>query len=136
LSGPLLDRIDIRLRVQAATKADKRKSELDSARPNSAELRRRVVEGRRRTAARLAGTPWRLNSQVSGSHLRRLASQNPAAVAILEASLARGTLSMRGYDRCMRIAWSIADLEGAERLTASIVGEAMFLRGSESWAVA
>jgi magnesium chelatase family protein len=55
---------------------------------------------------------------------------------VLELALTRGTISMRGFDRCLRIAWSIADLEGLERLTASVVGEAMFLRGSENWAVA
>ena len=53
---------------------------------------------------------------------------------MLEVALTKGNISMRGYDRCLRVAWSIADLEGVEKLTASIVGKALFLRGSEGWA--
>ncbi len=136
LSGPLLDRIDIRLRVQPATKAAKQQSERQAARPTSERLRKQVSEARTRTRSRLAGTPWKLNSEVSGAYLRRLNRENPKAVQVLELALTRGTISMRGFDRCLRIAWSIADLEGLERLTASVVGEAMFLRGSENWAVA
>ena len=100
------------------------------------QLRERIASARERTAARLAGTPWTLNSQVSGAYLRRLNRENPKATQVLELALSRGSISMRGFDRCLRIAWSIADYEGLERLTASVVGEAMFLRGNESWAVA
>ena len=136
LSGPLLDRIDIRLRVQPATKAAKQRSEAATDRSTSAQLRERVTEARTRTRSRLAGTPWTLNAEVSGAYLRRLNRENPKATQVLELALTRGTISMRGFDRCLRIAWSIADLEGQEQLNASIVGEAMFLRGSENWAVA
>lgn len=134
LSGPLLDRIDIRLRVQPATKAAKKRSETELGRASSVQLRERIASARERTAARLAGTPWTLNSQVSGAYLRRLNRENPKATQVLELALSRGSISMRGFDRCLRIAWSIADYEGLERLTASVVGEAMFLRGNESWA--
>lgn len=134
LSGPLLDRFDIRLRVHPATKTERLKSTGDSHRLSSAQWRQLVVEARRRTEQRLASTPWHLNSQVSGAFLRRLNALNPEAVRVLDASLMKGTLSMRGYDRCLRVAWSIADLEGADKLTASMVGQALYLRGAEGWA--
>lgn len=133
ISGPLLDRFDLRLRVQPATIADRTKSARDTSRPSSAQLRERVVAARARTAARLADTPWTLNGQVSGAYLRRLNRNNPKAVKVLDAALTRGTISMRGYDRCLRVAWSIADFEGVEALTASIVGQALFLRGQDGW---
>ena len=136
ISGPLLDRIDIRLRVHPATKTAREAARRANNRATSVQLRERIIEARLRSAQRLASTPWRLNSQVSGAYLRRLNAQNPAAVAILESSLVKGTISMRGYDRCLRLAWSIADFEGLDRLNASVVGEAMFLRGSENWATA
>lgn len=134
LSGPLLDRFDIRMRVHPATKAARVKSTKDSERPSSDQLRLRIAEARERTRDRLQNTPWSLNSQVSGAFLRRLNRENPEAVRVLDVALTKGTLSMRGYDRCLRVAWSIADLEGASRLTASMVGQALFLRGSEGWA--
>ncbi|MFM5968327.1 MAG: YifB family Mg chelatase-like AAA ATPase [Micrococcales bacterium] len=134
LSGPLLDRFDIRLRVHQATKTAKAASAKDSDRLSSSEWRGRILEARVRTHDRLASSPWRLNSEVSGAYLRRLNRENPSAVRVLDAALAKGTLSMRGYDRCLRVAWSIADLEGLERLSASVVGQALFLRGLEGWA--
>lgn len=134
LSGPLLDRFDIRLRVNQATKSERLRSSSDKARFDSAHWRDLVIAARYRSQERLAGTPWRLNSQMSGTYLRRLNRSNPAAVKILDAALIKGTISMRGYDRCLRVAWSIADLEGKDKLTASIVGQALYLRGAESWA--
>ncbi|MEN9660956.1 MAG: hypothetical protein RLZZ443_885 [Actinomycetota bacterium] len=134
LSGPLLDRFDIRLRVHQATKAEQAKSAQDESRPNSPRWRERVMSARERSKRRLANTPWELNSQVSGAYLRRLNRENPEPVRVLDVALTKGNISMRGYDRCLRVAWSIADLEGVEQLTASIVGKALFLRGSEGWA--
>lgn len=134
ISGPLLDRFDIRLRVQQASQAERIKSQRSTNRATSAQLRLGVEQARNRTAARLEGTPWQLNSQVSGAYLRRLNRENPKATAIIDTALTKGAISMRGYDRCLRVAWSIADLDGRERLDASIVGEALFLRGHEGWA--
>ena len=133
VSGPLLDRFDLRLRIQPASIADRAKSARDANRPTSAQLRERVIAARTRTADRLSDSPWSLNSEVSGAYLRRLNRGNPKAVRILDAALTRGTISMRGYDRCLRVAWSIADFEGVDSLSASIVGQALFLRGQDGW---
>src|ERR1700712_1340983 len=70
ISGPLLDRIDIQLRVSRITSAQLRTAE-QSSRVTTAAARARVAEARACTRARLAGTPWALNSQVTGALLRR-----------------------------------------------------------------
>ena len=128
LSGPLLDRIDIQFRVQRITAAQLRMS-TETRRATSADARARVISARTAAAERLAGTPWKLNSQVPGSWLRgptaRLA---PAITADLDRALERGGITMRGYDRVLRVSWTIADLAGASRPTHDHVGQALYLR--------
>lgn len=132
LSGPLLDRIDIRIRVEAQTKSERlRASKVQ--RPTSALLREQVSAAQARSRERLRETPWRHNSEISGPFLRQIASQHSAATAILDRALSSGTISMRGYDRCMRVALSIADLDGIQALDASCVAEALYLRGASDW---
>ncbi|WP_281535255.1 hypothetical protein [Cryobacterium breve] len=78
---------------------------------------------------RLAGTPWSLNSTVPGSWLRgRQLRLDRATTAALDRALERGGITMRGYDRVLRIAWSIADLEGADRPGTEELGQALYLR--------
>lgn len=132
LSGPLLDRIDIRIRVDAQTKAARLRA-AKTERCSSLTLRQQVAQARNASAERLAGTPWRFNSEVSGQFLRRLATENPSATAILERALVSGSISMRGFDRCMRVALSIADLDAKPVLDATCVAEALFLRGASDW---
>ncbi len=132
ISGPLLDRIDIQLRVQPITPAQLRMS-VESTGLTTAAARTRVVAAREKAGARLAGTPWRLNSQVPGSWLRG-SSRRPSrtATASIDRALERGGLTMRGYDRVLRVAWTIADLEGAEQPSADHIGRALYLRRSMS----
>lgn len=126
LSGPLLDRIDISLRVSSVPKA------LQSKRGTaSSELRERVKAGRDFGERRLASTPWTLNAQVPGSYLRRHWKPAGAAVESLDRALERGLVSMRGYDRCLRLAFTLADLDQVDAPTAEHIGRAMFLRGAE-----
>jgi magnesium chelatase family protein len=80
-------------------------------------------------AERLAATPWRLNSQVPGSWLRGPAARLGAGVtASIDRALERGGITMRGYDRVLRLAWTVADLDGVARPDADHVGKALFLR--------
>ena len=132
LSGPLLDRIDIRIRVDAQTKAARLRAAKE-VRYTSEHLRDQVARARMASAARLAETPWRFNSEVSGQFLRKLATENPSATAILDRALGSGSISMRGFDRCMRVALSIADLDAKPTLDATCVAEALFLRGASDW---
>ncbi|MHB1172194.1 MAG: YifB family Mg chelatase-like AAA ATPase [Lacisediminihabitans sp.] len=132
LSGPLLDRIDIQLRVSRITAAQLRLSN-DSPRLSTEQARARVADARHAAAERLAGTPWRLNSQVPGSWLRSSRVRLSAATtASIDRALERGGLTMRGYDRVLRVGWTIADLEGAAIPTADHIGRALYLRRAMS----
>ena len=129
ISGPLLDRVDIQLRVHRVTSAQLRMDGVDTVVTDTATARLRVVAARSRAATRLAGTPWMLNSQVPGAWLRgpeaRLA---PTVTAMLDRALERGGITMRGYDRVLRLAWTLTDLDEASAPTAEHVGRALYLR--------
>lgn len=126
LSGPLLDRVDMNLRVQRVPKA------LESSRnPTSSELRDTVAKARFFAAERLAGTPWATNAQLPGTYLRKHLKPAPAVTAGLDRALERGSLSMRGYDRCLRLSLTVADLAGASRVTSEHMAKAVWLRGGE-----
>ncbi|MFW8745808.1 ATP-binding protein, partial [Mesorhizobium japonicum] len=80
-------------------------------------------------AERLRGTPWRLNAQVSGPWLRTPAgAPTRGSTRALDRALERGALTMRGYDRVLKLAWTLCDLDGAVRPDADHVGRALFLR--------
>lgn len=128
ISGPLLDRIDIQLAVRRITAAQLRLADSEP-RPTSAYARSRVISARAAAAERLSATPWTVNSQVPGAWLRNSAARlGGAATATLDRALERGGITMRGYDRVLRVAWSIADLEGVARPGADEVGQALYLR--------
>jgi len=128
ISGPLLDRIDIQLRVNRITSAQVRLAD-ESARASSAAARARVVAARATAAARLSSTPWSLNSHVPGQWLRSRAMRlGPATTASIDRALERGGITMRGYDRVLRLAWTLADLDGDGTPDAQHVGRALYLR--------
>ena len=128
LSGPLLDRVDIRLRVERVTAAQLRTAD-DAPRVDTATARRRVERARDVAAVRLAATPWRLNGEVPGTWLRS-PSGVPArgATTVLDRALERGAITMRGYDRVLRMAWTLCDLDESERPDAGHIGRALLLR--------
>jgi len=115
LSGPLLDRVDVKVELFPVGKAellsDRRFAE------TSATVAGRVELARQRAAFRLAGTPWRLNAQLPGRELRRRFAPAAGALARLERSMELGQLSARGVDRILRVAWTLADLAGKQRPT-------------------
>jgi magnesium chelatase family protein len=127
LSGPLLDRVDIRHEVLAASRA-----EMDADRAyveSSVEVAARVVEARGRTSHRLEGTGWRTNAEVSGVALRRRFPPTLDGRRIVEREQDRGLLSPRGVDRVVRVAWTLADLAGAGQPGRDEIVEAITLRG-------
>jgi magnesium chelatase family protein len=124
LSGPLLDRIDIELGMTRVSVAEGSRSSLSTA-----SARAIVAEARARSRRRLRGTPWHTNAEASGAWLRQGPHAPTRAVrAPLDAALGRGTLTLRGFDRALRVAWSIADIAGHDRLQAADVGRALFLK--------
>lgn len=126
LSGPLLDRIDIQLTLARVSVAHRSRS---APTTTTAQARARVAEARARTARRLAETPWRINAEVPGGWLREgPQAAAPAVRRPLDAALHRGALTLRGYDRVLRVAWSLADLAGRGQLAGEDVGRALFLK--------
>jgi magnesium chelatase family protein len=88
-----------------------------------------VAEARARAAQRLGGTPWRLNSQVPGFWLRGPhARLGPVVTASIDRALERGGITMRGYDRVLRVGWTLADLDSTDSPTADHIGRALYLR--------
>ena len=126
LSGPLLDRVDIRLEVGPVTAQDLAAGGAGEA---SADVAARVLQARGRAAHRLEGTPWRLMGEVAGSWVReRTTAEDPRLVLPLMDALDRGDLSLRGVDRVLRLAWTLADLAGEQRPGAAELGTALSLR--------
>ncbi len=128
LSGPLLDRIDIQLRVQRVTSAQLKLAS-GTPRTTTAQARARVTAARERAAARLASTPWRVNSQVPGHWLRGPQARLSGVVtASIDRALERGGITMRGYDRVLRLGWTLADLDSADAPNGDHIGRALYLR--------
>ncbi|MFG2980992.1 YifB family Mg chelatase-like AAA ATPase [Streptomyces sp. NPDC048258] len=126
LSGPLLDRVDLRVEVEPVTRSDLLGQ--GGRGESTAVVADRVREARDRAAARLADTPWRLNSEVPGQELRTRWQAGPGALAQAERDLERGLLTARGLDRVLRVAWTVADLRGRDRPEALDVAVALELR--------
>ena len=125
LSGPLLDRVDAKIEFLPV-----RRAELLSDRAftePSAVVAERVRVARQRAAARLAGTPWRLNAQIPGSELRRKFAPAAPALAPLERAMDLGTISARGADRVIRLSWTLTDLAGLPSPGPAEVGYALGL---------
>lgn len=126
LSGPLLDRVDLQVQVLSVTRAAMNP---DVVAESTAVVAARVSAARAVQRERWAGTPWRLNSQVPGRDLRRGRWRlGPGATHLLDRGVDRGTLTVRGYDRTLRCAWTIADLAGRTLPGADDVGQAFALR--------
>ncbi|MFJ9583396.1 YifB family Mg chelatase-like AAA ATPase [Streptomyces acidicola] len=126
LSGPLLDRVDLRVEVDRVTRSEL--TERGARGESTAAVADRVRAARERAAARLAGTPWRTNSEVPGRELRSRWYATPGAMDEAERGLERGALTARGLDRVLRVAWTVADLVGHDRPDAMDVGLALQLR--------
>ena len=126
LSGPLLDRVDLHVtvdRVSAVVAAT-----ADGPYVTTAQARAQVEAAREVMADRLHETGWSLNSQVSGAYLRSRLRLARATTKPLDRALERGHITMRGYDRVLRVAWTLADLEGATTPTTDHLNRGLFLR--------
>lgn len=126
LSGPLLDRIDLRVDLPPVTRA----AWLDGlgAPEPTAVVARRVATARATAAERLQGSGLSLNAQVPGRLLRERWAVPRASLALAERALERGALSVRGFDRVQRVAWTLADLAGLTVPGSAEVTEALGMR--------
>jgi magnesium chelatase family protein len=125
LSGPVIDRIDLRLTVPRLTRLELMESQPGEG---SDAVRHRVEDARERQRRRLRGTPWVSNSHLSGPAARIDARLTPSGEAMLSAAVDRLALSGRGFDRTLRVARTIADLAGHDSVEDVDVAEALAYR--------
>lgn len=127
LSGPLMDRVDLRVEMHMVRAG--------AFTPDAAEgtvaVRQRVAQARAAAAERWRQYGFTTNAEVSGSVLRRKFRLDATAMAPLKTALERGVLSIRGVDRSLRVAWTLADLAGRTMPTVDDVAVALSFRRGE-----
>lgn len=125
VSGPLLDRLDIHIEVPPVDF-----EKLSSCAPgeSSASIRERVNAARKIQQKRLEGTGVACNAKMNPSLTRRFCTPTPAAMALLEKVFDRLDMSARAYDKVLRIARTIADLEGCETVDKQHISQAVQFR--------
>ena len=126
LSGPLLDRVDLRVELGAPSRSELL-ADLGVAEPTQL-VAARVAEARDRARRALADSGYQTRAGMPGVQLRRHWRPEPRALVLVEVALARGRLTARGADRVLRVAWTLADLAGRGRPGVAEVGEALALR--------
>jgi magnesium chelatase family protein len=126
LSRPLLDRIDLHVELPAIPPAALHTA---SSGDSSCAIRGRVLLARERQQQRLSAVRLRANAELTPRLLRRLCPLSADAQRLLSAAAERLTLSARGHDRIIKVARTIADIEGSEAITAAHCAEAIQYRG-------
>jgi magnesium chelatase family protein len=133
LSGPLLDRVDLRVRLDRVGRGAVLVG--GSGEPTAA-VASRVEQARERTGRRLRDLPWRCNAEIPGPMLRTIFRPESDAIAILERPMTTGALTARGLDRVLRVAWTLADLAGRDRPNRGDTSTALALRSGAPHEVA
>ena len=132
ISGPLMDRIDIHIEVTPVSI-----SEMSDTTPaeSSATIRERVIKAREVQLRRFEGLDIHANAMMNSAMLRKFAPLDRACSELLERAMSHLNLSARAYDRIIKVARTIADLEGAENISPHHISEAIGYRSldRENW---
>ena len=132
ISGPLMDRIDIQIEVIPVSV-----SEMSNTKPeeSSAEIRKRVTAAREVQLRRFEGLDIHCNAMMNSAMLRKFAPLDKECSELLERAMTRLELSSRAYDRIIKVARTIADLEGMENINKMHIAEAVSYRklDREKW---
>ena len=125
ISGPLLDRIDIQIEVDAVPV-----QEIRNSRPaeSSETICLRVTEARKLQLNRYRGTSIHCNSQLDGKGIRQYCILDPEAEMLLHNAVETMNMSMRAYNRILKVARTIADLEKQEKIRVHHIAEAIQYR--------
>lgn len=127
LSGPLLDRVDLRVQMHTVRAG----AFADESAESTADVRARVGRARAAAAERWRPHGFTTNAEVTGALLRKRFRLSAPVMAPLKAALERGLVSIRGVDRSTRVAWTLADLAGRATPNRDDVTIALGFRGAE-----
>ena len=132
ISGPLMDRIDLHVEVTPVEREEMASTTLAES---SASIRERVMRARRVQAERFADTGIHTNTMMSSAMLRKFCPLTAESRMLLDRAMERLQLSARAYDRIIKVARTIADLEGAADIAPTHISEAITYRSldRESW---
>lgn len=128
LSGPLMDRVDLRVEMHMVRAGAFASESAES----TAAVRQRVATARAAAAERWRTYGFSTNAEVAGSVLRRKFRLDSTAMAPLKTAMERGVLSIRGVDRSLRVAWTLADLAGRTTPNIDDVAVALSFRQGEA----
>ena len=130
LSGPLMDRVDIR--VDLAALDPMTLTAPGAVGESSKSVGDRVLLARDRSALRWRGTPWRCSAEVPGATVRRSWRPDRREAELLDRAVRTGRLTGRGYDRVLRLALTAADLGGRQKPSSADLATALALRCGEA----
>ena len=128
ISGPLLDRIDLHVSVPSVEYEALRRRTVPE---DSAAVRSRVIAARARQLERFSGTDATCNAQMPPSMLAQCCELDAPCEALMRSAFERMGLTARSHDRVLRVARTIADLDGAERIEPAHLAEAIQYRNTD-----
>lgn len=128
ISGPLLDRIDLKIDVDRVTYYDLKDQ---SKEETSAEVRARVNKAREIQLKRFAGEKIYCNAKMTSKLIKKYCVLDEMCESLLQSAFDKFNLSMRGYNRILKVARTIADLEASENIQVEHIAEAISFRSIE-----
>lgn len=129
ISGPILDRIDVAIE---APKVDIKQLSANGINESSADIRARVLAARNRQLKRYQGTKYHFNAELTGGDIKRFCPLGAKEQELMEQIFTRMNLSARAYHKIIKVARTIADLEGAEQIDRGHLSEAACYRMNDT----